>query len=93
MDSLCSSKLLSLIALPCIVNVQACDSVGLLQNVEDRRSGRIETKCYQTYSYIVGLLVISSLLYGTSTYFLSYIYYPEIATDIVPEIVTKYGIF
>ena len=67
--------------------------LGLLQNVEDRHFGRIKTKCYQSYSYIVGLLVISSLLYGTSTYFLSYIYYPEIATDIVPEIVTKYGIF
>ena len=82
------------------MNIQACDSVGLLQNVEDKRFGRIKTKCYQSYSYIVGLLVISSLLY-TSTYFLSYIYYPEIATDIVPEIatdivpeiVTKYGIF
>lgn len=75
------------------MNIQACDSVGLLQNVEDRSFGRIITKCYQSYSYIVGLLVISSLLYDTSTHFLSYIYYPEIATDIVPETVTKYGIF
>lgn len=38
----------------------------------------------------MGLLVISSLLYDTSTYFLSYICYPEIATDTVPEVVTKY---
>lgn len=58
-----------------------------------RSFGRIITKSYQSYSYTVGLLVVSSLLYGISTYFLSYIYYPEIATDIIPEIVTKYCIF
>ena len=75
------------------MNVQAYDSMGLSQNIGDRSFGRIITKCYQSYSYTVELLVISSLLYGTSTYFLSYIYYSEIATDIIPEIVTKYCIF
>lgn len=69
------------------MNVQACDSMRQLQNGEDRNFVRIITKRYQSYSYIVGLLVSYFLLYSTSIYFLLYNTYL-----IIPEIFTKYCI-